>query len=399
MKVGILGQGFLGWAGGIGFIVLVTQAIAAADPASEIHLFLPLGTANKNRLLKFIPDWMLPNKKASVQRVPEGLSHRLILDAFVGLKDLVSLHILDETPLALQKALRSTGVEAVLPAMDPLPSTLGVPWVGYLYDFQHRYLPAFFTAEEIERRNTAFQKMAMMASAVIVNSRKVRSDIEAFVPEATAKIFVMPFAPFLDPGLVFEDDVQSGQARPYFMVCNQFWIHKDHGTAIRAFAQIASQYPHVDLLCTGSLNDYRAPDYVPSLQDEIARLGLAKRVKLLGMVPKNQQMQLLKNSLGLIQPTLFEGGPGGGAVYDAVALGVPALVSDIEVNREVDCGDVRFFKAGDPGQLARLMVDLLLNLPLQRPDRLALLASGQARLAKCGEVLLESLAFVQKTRL
>lgn len=387
MKVGILGQDFLSWGGGIGFIVLVTQAIAAADPAADIHLFLPLGTASKN------------HQRAAVQGVSDGPSRELILDAFGGLKGRVALHIIDETQIAMQEALRSTAVEAVLPTMHPLPSTLGVPWVGYLYDFQHRYLPTLFTAEEIDRRNTAFQKMAMMASAVIVNSRKVRSDIEAFVPGATAKIFVMPFAPFLDPGLVFEDDAQSGQARPYFMICNQFWIHKDHGTAIRAFAQIANQYPHIDLLCTGSLNDYRAPDYVPSLQDEIARLGLATRVKLLGMVTKNRQMQLLKNSLGLIQPTLFEGGPGGGAVYDAVALGVPALVSDIEVNREVDCGDVRFFKAGDPGQLARFMVDLLLNLPPQRPDRLTLLASGQARLAKCGAVLLEALAYVRKTDL
>ena len=30
---------------------------------------------------------------------------------------------------------------------------------------------------------------------------------------------------------------QYGISKPYFIICNQFWIHKDHGTAFKAFAE------------------------------------------------------------------------------------------------------------------------------------------------------------------
>jgi hypothetical protein len=79
-----------------------------------------------------------------------------------------------------------------------------------------------------------------------------------------------------------------------------------------------------------------------------------------------------------------------------VGLGVPALVSNIEVNQEVDCGDVRFFEAGNPNELAQLMLDLLQGEPLRRPDSDELLKAGTARLVRCGSVLLEALAFVRQ---
>jgi hypothetical protein len=71
-------------------------------------------------------------------------------------------------------------------------------------------------------------------------------------------------------------------------------------------------------------------------------------------------------------------------------------VSNIEVNQEVDCGDVRFFEAGNPNELAQLMRDLLQGEPLRRPDSDELLKAGTARLVRCGSVLLEALAFVRQ---
>ncbi|HXN89016.1 MAG TPA: glycosyltransferase family 1 protein [Methylocella sp.] len=375
MRIGILGHGLITWGGGIGFAALITSALVAAGSGAEIHLFLPLGNDTRTHY---------PAKE-------------IILDAFASLKDRVTLHVIEDGHYELQVALTAAAIDAALPALSPLPPAIGVPWAGYIYDFQHRYLPVFFTEEEIRQRDTAFLEMATTARAVVVNSKKVKSDISKFIPDATAKVFAMPFAPFLDPNwMLSEDEAAEYASAPYFIICNQFWIHKDHGTAIRAFAKIAKDHPNVNLVCTGYMNDYRAPNHMRALVDEIGRLGIDSRVKLLGVVPKPKQMQLLRNSLALIQPTLFEGGPGGGAVYDAVGLGVPALVSNIEVNQEVDCGDVRFFEAGNPNELAQLMLDLLQGEPLRRPDSDELLKAGTTRLVRCGSVLLEALAFVRQ---
>jgi len=396
MRVGVLGHGFVTWGGGVGFLAIVTHALVAADPNVEVHVVLPLGRGGRRSIGDRMLRWITGREKTAELPRPEDAP---ALDAFAGLKDRVTLHSIDYGDDALRDTLRAAAIDAAIPALDPLSPSIGMPWVGYIYDFQHRYLPGLFTEEEIRRRDHAFRTMTTIAPAVVVNSRKVRSDIATFIPEATAKIFAMPFAPFLDERSAAAIEPGAPEVTsPYFIICNQFWVHKDHATAFRAFAEVARDHPRVRLLCTGSPDDHRAPDHFRALVAEIDGLGLGSRVELLGMVPKSQQLRLVRGALALVQPTLFEGGPGGGAVYDAVGSGVPALVSDIEVNREVDCGDVRFFEAGDPDALARLMREALLRAPVPRPSRAELLVAGQERLARCGSVLLEALAYAREAQ-
>jgi hypothetical protein len=60
-----------------------------------------------------------------------------------------------------------------------------------------------------------------------------------------------------------------------------------------------------------------------------------------GVIPKRHQVELVKGATALIQPTLFEGGPGGLSVplHDTLVLD-----SDIPVNREIRSDDVLFFE-------------------------------------------------------
>ena len=40
-------------------------------------------------------------------------------------------------------------------------------------------------------------------------------------------------------------------------------------------------------------------------------LGLEQRVRVLGLVPKRDQIEIMKKACAVLQPTRFEGGPGG----------------------------------------------------------------------------------------
>ena len=111
---------------------------------------------------------------------------------------------------------------------------------------------------------------------------------------------------------------------------------------------------------------------------------------ILGLIPKRAQIELLKGAVALVQPTLYEGGPGGGAAFDAIALDVPVLASDIPVNREIEGGDVRFFPPTDDKELAQLMSAAIGHAPVRRPPE-TLLAAGQAKIAAAGETLWSSL--------
>ncbi len=67
----------------------------------------------------------------------------------------------------------------------------------------------------------------------------------------------------------------------------------------------------------------------------------------------------MKNCIALIQPTLFEGGPGGGSVYNAISVGKKCIVSNIKINKEIVDNNVLFFKAGNNQNLALKMEKLI----------------------------------------
>ena len=153
------------------------------------------------------------------------------------------------------------------------------------------------------------------------------------------------------------------------------------------------------MVCTGTTGDYRDPGYFAGLQEGLARSGIIPRVHILGMVPKIDQIELLKGSIALIQPTLFEGGPGGGAAYDAVSLGVRCVLSDIAVNREIaNEPGIRLFAARDPAALAEALLDVGQTPEPPRPDASVLMRQGHARRAACGAQLLAAIEFARSKR-
>lgn len=266
--------------------------------------------------------------------------------------------------------------------------------VGYVPDYQHRHLPHLFSANELAERDEVFGRLVAGSDAMVMNARAVADDMRRFTPGALPGLHALPFAPNLDPEWLRarpELLAPYAIAGPYFIVCNQFWMHKDHLTAFRAMAEIAGRHPEVSLVCTGGTSDYRDPGYFGKLEAEAAKLGLGTRLRFLGHIPKRDQIELLKHAAALVQPTLFEGGPGGGATYEAVALGQRVLLSDLPVNREIDGGDVRFFPAQDHLALAKLMSAILDEAPPVH-ECSSLVAKSEARLLRNGEAIWKAVA-------
>jgi len=144
----------------------------------------------------------------------------------------------------------------------------------------------------------------------------------------------------------------------------------------------------VGLVCTGNTFDYRWPEHFNNLEGIIEKNNLRDYIHILGIVPKCDQLAIMHESLAVVQPTLFEGGPGGGAVYDAISINKPSIVSDIPVNREIDIGVVRFFAAGSVEDLAEKMVGMLIAPP-QMPSREETLARLAMRQQELGRLLLD----------
>jgi len=399
MRVGVLGHGFITWGGGVDFLRIVASSLLHAPEPVEVHLLLPtrgprLLARNALRRLYRGGRTLLGQSLPPINYVDR--LHIVELTQTMGAG--IFVHEIDYGYSSIAGAARKLGLEALVPAITPLPNGFPVPWVGYLYDFQHRYYPEYFHLDECRRRDTDFTLMLTVARSVIVNARAVADDVADFHPTARARVFALPFSAAPLPSYLDEWEspaARYGIVRPYFIVCNQFWKHKDHVTLFAAFARIAQVCPEVDLVCTGATDDYRDPDYFPGLVRGLNEARIRERVHILGMVPKSDQIALLKGAAALVQPTLFEGGPGGGAVFDAVSLGVPCLVSDIAVNMELDEPEVSFFRARDPDALAQALVAVTRACPVPRDDAQTLVCRGHERRRRCGAVLLQAIREAQ----
>ena len=140
-------------------------------------------------------------------------------------------------------------------------------------------------------------------------------------------------------------------AEPFFIVCNQFWVHKDHRTLFQGVAQLKQQGVEVNLVCTGPTHDPRQPEHFNNLKAEIKSLGIESQVKILGTIPRTDQISLMRASAAVLQPSQFEGWST--VIEDARALGKSVIASDFPVHLEQNVPGSSFFRMGDPRDFAQ----------------------------------------------
>jgi glycosyltransferase involved in cell wall biosynthesis len=358
LNLGILADQFINWGGGIDFIRLILNGLSSINETENninICVFIPYQSEYKIKIkneIKLVLNKLF-GKKYLLQRV---IGKKSFVDTFKGVNNNIKVYYYNGTEADLAEKAINHNIDFMLPSFNSLSSAFPIAWAGYIYDFQHKYYPEFFSDEEISSRNDKFFAMLNQAKIIIVNAKSVENDINKFIGKTKARVISLPFCPVLNLDF-FKTELSLGKYNlpdKYFMISNQFWRHKDHITAFKAFSLFLDKIDDkkVCLVCTGQTQDDRFPDYFESLQNLILDLDLKSKILILGYIPKLDQLQVLKNCIGIIQPTLFEGGPGGGAVYESVAYGIPSIVSDIPVNKELNDDTVTFFKTGSPEDLA-----------------------------------------------
>jgi glycosyltransferase involved in cell wall biosynthesis len=401
VKIGIVAHDFLNWSGGIDFLWLVTDSLLASPRAetTELHLIVPDSGPRFawQRARKSIKGRLRAPLSRNKTPIVSGLESGELCRAFSEFGNRITVHHVNIGSGAIGHTSERLGLTVLLPVTHSLGQHFPRPWLAYAYDFQHKYFPENFTPQSRRSRDKHFAELLTQARAVIVNSRATANDIGQYVPQATACIFTLPFAPAPRPNwLKDEPEILSRYeiAQPYFIISNQFWAHKNHATAFEAFRLIATANRSLSLVCTGLTDGSTDPAYFPGLLAFLKKAGLEHRVRILGLIPKRDQIGLMKHACAVVQPTLFEGGPGGGAVYDAVSLGVPAIVSDIPVNRELpNASGISFFPARDAVALAKWM-ETQLTAPRKKIPREELMSAGQRYRAACGEVLWNAIDFL-----
>lgn len=345
MRIGILTENFSGLSGANDFL---KQLIVSLEAVSKL---------NKLRLYLLVQSPLLPQDKGIKGWLRRRHKDNLSIAPFQEFKNIKKIIYHATLPT---KAIKKYKLDIVFPYTKP--KSFDVPTIAYLYDCQHRYWPDFFSQEELAYRDSYFQEMVNHHKKIIVNAQTVKDDLIKFFNARPEQIFVLPYTPKIDLRFYYDYSAQIKKynlpAR-YFMMSNQFWVHKNHPTALRAFAEYLKTDPNMEFIFTGAMEDYRRPQYINELKQLVQDLHIEKKVRFLGLIPKEEQLQIMKGATAVIQTTLFEGGPGGGSVWDAISLGIPVVLSDISTNKEVIGERVHFFKAQDAQDLCQKMQEVV----------------------------------------
>jgi len=234
----------------------------------------------------------------------------------------------------------------------------GAVTVRWIPDFQHRYLPHLFSAEEIAARDRSIGEIAAKPGVVVLSSEVAAADFRKFYPDHPAVARVWRFHSRLDTGQPASRAAIDRFELPekYLYLPNQFWAHKNHITVLRALARLKrDRNLAIPLVCTGAQSDRRNEAHFMGLEQFIKDADLSDQVHLLGLIERKDQTEVFRYATAVVQPSLFEGWST--VVEDVRAVGRPIFLSDLPVHREQAPTHCFYFEPQSDEELAVLLAE------------------------------------------
>ncbi|MBI3761282.1 MAG: glycosyltransferase family 4 protein [Chloroflexi bacterium] len=350
MRVGLLGNAVQEYFGGINYVLNLARALATLPEADRPRLTLFVDTAAPNAeafdSIRSIVDEVVP--LAGSAAIGGGRAQRL---------SAIARRVGGLWAGEVRRAARRAGCDVLFPT----PITLGArgrpAWIGWAYDLQHLHLPEFFSRLDLWRRDFYFSQLARHAPKIVVSSQDARRDWLSRFPRTALRVSVLSFTsvPLDEWYTASAEEAVAKYNLPckFLLLPNQFWVHKNHATAFEAIRLLRDRGLDAPLICTGGTHDPRRPEHFAELKRWIKENSLNGRIRILGLLPAADQIQLVRAAAALVQPSLFEGWST--VVEEARALGKTLYLSDLPVHREQTPPGARFFSPHDPAALADLV--------------------------------------------
>ncbi len=335
LRVGIVLNRGTAWLGGLNYFRNLLTAVHQL-PNAAIEPVILTGRERNNTFVDFPPLELVRSGILDPQS-PAGIFRRKLAD-------------LTNSDKLVERLMNRHGVSILSHSFG----TIAGPTVGWIPDFQHVYLPDFFSEEERRNRDRSFMALCERCEKVIVSSECTNADLQKFAPQHMHKAAVLQFvaSPKLPADLLTLAQLQQKYkfGGPYFLLPNQFWIHKNHRVVISALKLIRQQGKRVFVIATGSGNDHRSPEYFDSLMDYARESDVLDLISFPGVIPFEDLAGLMQYTIAFINPSRFEGWST--TVEEAKSLGKRIILSDIPVHHEQSPEAGLYFHPDDPEALA-----------------------------------------------
>jgi glycosyltransferase involved in cell wall biosynthesis len=341
LRILIMSPGGSRWTGGVTYRRNLIEALRQYAPQAELFSLAEAGDASGNReeQVKIIP--MPAARGGLLGLVSKGLRR------FSGV----------DWPLRQALQAASADVDVVFPAhLSAGPQVASLYWIP---DFQYLHLPQMYEKTHIASLNRKFHDGAKRATLVVLSSRNAQEDFVRFAPEYAHKARVMHFVAHLPSGLYEADPEavvkQYHLPQKFFYLPNQFWAHKNHVVVFEALKLLREQGIKPFVVCTGNPIDNRNPAFLAGLLEKLSLWGIRDQVAFLGLVPHDYVYMLIRQSIAVLNPSLFEGWST--TVEETKSVGKAILLSDLAVHREQDPPAAVYFDPHDAQDAAAKLAD------------------------------------------
>lgn len=355
-KILFLANGGKSWIGGLYYVKNMIFALTQYKEAMDnLEIFILTTKENKNLFEQFSVypnvNYIITNNFFSSNSIANKIINKISNIFFDRSFDFNVIH-----------SCFTNKIDYIYPVQQTAYLFFKEASINWIPDFQHIHLPQFFSENDIAGRDNSFGYFAKNHSKLVLSSDDAYKDYKKLYPNNLKNVYTVPFVSALtqDEVQINVDIVKEKYSikGEFFFVGNQFWVHKNHKLLFEAINIVVNKFnKNILLLCTGYAQDYRNKEYFNQLLKYIEDNKLSDNIKILGFIDRIEQIALIKSSIAVVQPSLFEGW--GTLVEDAKTIGKHIILSDISVHKEQKNDKCKFFDRNNADELAVIMMEKL----------------------------------------
>ncbi len=324
LRLGILFNVSRNWLGGVYYIVNLVNALNSLEEKEKPEIFL----FYTDELKEFLPQISYTKLETVPWAFPTPVKG--YLSSWTKQKNRFS------DDLAVQYELDGIYPEWNQPVHYSRAYSRPLHSVSWFADLQHKYYPEFFSRKQLMMREFRLRMMLRNTEHLVVSSKAAENDFRKFYRlRSDLKVHVLNFVSIIEDYVPEKPDKiieKYSLPETYYMVSNQFHRHKNHAILLKTLALMKERNKSVHIAMTGKMPDSDTSLYIRELHQLMDKNELHNRVTFLGVIPRNDQLNLMQHAQAVIQPSLFEGWST--VIEDARALQVPVIASNLDVNRE-----------------------------------------------------------------
>ena len=256
---------------------------------------------------------------------------------------------------ALAHAANGDQLDVFLGPGYSLPLRLAPPGVVTLHDISFVAHPEWFGWREGFRRRWLARRSAAVAETVITVSEFCRRELIRYLDLDPARVRVVHNG-ISAPGATAD----GGGMDPLVLYVGALFNRRHLPTLIAAFAQVAHRLPAAELVIIGPDRTYPRQD----LAALAAAAGLGDRVTFRAYVAEAELAALYRRASVFAFLSEYEGF--GMTPLEALAAGVPAVVGDTPVAREVYQSAARYVPVADADTVADALVEVMTDASVRQ---------------------------------